>query len=131
RFLEHSRILVFGEGNKAQVYLSSADWMPRNFERRVEVMFPIEAPELRRRVIEEVLPIYLQDNIRARVLMPDGTYVRAAAWHDESEHRAQIELLAAANGIVAKPTLAIATTNGQAAAEGDGKPKDKSAAKAN
>ena len=53
RFLEHSRILVFGEGNKQQVFLSSADWMPRNFDRRVEVMFPIEAEDLRRRIVDE------------------------------------------------------------------------------
>ena len=93
RFLEHSRIMVFGVGDEAQVYLSSADWMPRNFERRVEVMFPIEAPELRKQLIEEIIPIYLRDNCRARVLMPDGSYVRSAAWHDEPEHRAQHELL--------------------------------------
>ena len=53
RFLEHSRILVFGEGSKQQVFLSSADWMPRNFERRVEVMFPIESEDLRRRIVDE------------------------------------------------------------------------------
>jgi polyphosphate kinase len=128
RFLEHSRIMVFGEGNKAQVYLSSADWMPRNFERRVEVMFPIEAPELRRRITEEIVPIYLQDNSRARVLMPDGTYVRAAAWHDETEHRAQLELLSAATGTAAsKPAIAGSTMNGQAGAETDGAPKSKHA----
>jgi polyphosphate kinase len=98
RFLEHSRIMVFGEGQKQQVFLSSADWMPRNFERRVEVMFPVEAPELRRRICDEVIPAYLQDNCRARVLMPDGSYVRAAAWHDEAEHRAQRDLLPGATG---------------------------------
>lgn len=96
RFLEHSRIFVFGEGAKAQVYLASADWMPRNFERRVEVMFPVEAPELRAQIVERVIPHYLQDNCRARVLMPDGSYVRAAAWHDEPDHRAQRDLLRAA-----------------------------------
>ena len=93
RFLEHSRIFVFGEGSKAQVFLSSADWMPRNFGRRVEVMFPIEAPELRRHLCEKVLPIYLQDNTRTRRLMPDGTYVRSTAWHGEDVHRSQVELL--------------------------------------
>ncbi|HYO26419.1 MAG TPA: hypothetical protein VEQ85_15870, partial [Lacipirellulaceae bacterium] len=74
------------------------DWMPRNFERRVEVMFPVEAPELRRRICEEIIPTYLRDNCRARVLMPDGTYVRAAAWHDEPEHRAQRDLLPGTTG---------------------------------
>ena len=96
RFLEHSRIMVFGEGAKAQVYLGSADWMPRNFTRRVEVMFPVEAPALRERVIEEIIPAYLQDNARARVLMPDASYVRAAAWHGEPDRRAQCDLLALA-----------------------------------
>ena len=116
RFLEHSRIMVFGDGGKEQVYLSSADWMPRNFERRVEVMFPIEAPELKRRICEEIIPAYLRDNCRARVLMPDGSYVRAAAWHDEPEHRAQRELLAVSAGIA----LAKAPAN---SADGDGKSK--------
>ncbi len=51
RFLEHSRIYVFSPDEEAQIYLSSADWMPRNFYRRVEVMFPIEAPDLKTRVL--------------------------------------------------------------------------------
>jgi polyphosphate kinase len=127
RFLEHSRIMVFGDAGKEHVYFSSADWMPRNFERRVEVMFPIEAPELKRRVCEEIIPTYLRDNCRARVLMPDGAYVRAAAWHDEPEHRAQRELLPAIGGAskMAAPG-ALATS-----AEADGASKSKhSAAKA-
>jgi polyphosphate kinase len=95
RFLEHSRILVFGEGPKEQVFLSSADWMPRNFERRVEVMFPVEAEELRRRIVDEIIPTYLKDNRRTRVLQADGTYVRAMA-DDDVAHRSQVELLALA-----------------------------------
>ncbi len=98
RFLEHSRIFVFGEGSKRQVYLSSADWMPRNFERRVEVMFPIEAPELQHRICEEILPVYLNDNSRARMLMPDGTYQRPQAKQGKKDQRSQRDLLAAANG---------------------------------
>jgi len=93
RFLEHSRIMIFGVGQKTQVFLSSADWMPRNFERRVEVMFPIEAPELKQRICNEIVPVYLSDNARARILQSDGTYVRAKAWNGESEHRSQVELL--------------------------------------
>jgi polyphosphate kinase len=95
RFLEHSRILVFGEGTKAQVYLSSADWMPRNFERRVEAMFPVESEELRRRIVEEIIPAYLSDNRRMRILRPDGTYVRVAA-DAAAPYRSQSELLALA-----------------------------------
>jgi polyphosphate kinase len=93
RFLEHSRILVFGEGSKEQVFLSSADWMPRNFERRVEVMFPIEAEELRKRIIEEIIPTYMSDNRRMRILKPDGTYARVAPTGEQPQHRSQIELL--------------------------------------
>ena len=129
RFLEHSRIFVFGEGAKSQVFLSSADWMPRNFERRVEVMFPIEDPDLRRRIAEEIIPAYLNDNTRARVLMPDATYVRAAAWHDEAEHRSQLDLLAAGTGAATpKSAAAGAGLNGQAS-DGDGVRKGKKAAK--
>jgi polyphosphate kinase len=92
RFLEHSRILVFGEGSKQQVFLSSADWMPRNFERRVEVMFPVEAENLRRRIVEEIIPSYLEDTSRTRMLRPDGTYQRVAA-ADKPSRRSQSELL--------------------------------------
>lgn len=93
RFLEHSRIAVFGAGDRQQVYSSSADWMPRNFERRVEVMFPIEAPELKKRIVEEILPVYLADNQRARLLQPDGTYVRPVRKSGEPARRSQVDLL--------------------------------------
>jgi polyphosphate kinase len=76
RFLEHARIFCFENGGKREVYLSSADWMPRNFQRRVEVMFPVEDDALRDRVVEEILGITLQDNVKARRLLADGTYVR-------------------------------------------------------
>ncbi|NOY41961.1 MAG: polyphosphate kinase 1 [Planctomycetes bacterium] len=98
RFLEHSRIFVFGEGSKKQVFLSSADWMPRNFERRVEVMFPVDAPDLQQRICEEVLPIYLSDNTRTRILLSDGTYDRIPAKPGEAERRSQRDLLYATNG---------------------------------
>ena len=98
RFLEHSRVIVFGEGEGQQVYLSSADWMPRNFERRVEVMFPVEAPELRRRIVDEILPVYLRDNQRARVLQPDGSYLPTPIKAGEGIHRSQQELMHLADG---------------------------------
>ena len=69
RFLEHARIFHFGNGGKREVYLSSADWMPRNFQRRVEVMFPVEDEGLRDRVIDEILGIALKDNVKARRLL--------------------------------------------------------------
>jgi polyphosphate kinase len=76
RFLEHARIFAFGTGDRAECYLSSADWMPRNFHRRVEVMFPVEDPVLRARLLDEVLGSQLADGARARFLQPDGRYTR-------------------------------------------------------
>ena len=76
RFLEHSRIFYFRTNAREDVYLSSADWMPRNLYRRVETMFPVECEPLRRRLIDEIIPAFLRDNVKARVLMADGSYVR-------------------------------------------------------
>jgi polyphosphate kinase len=76
RFLEHSRIFAFGSPERVEVYLSSADWMPRNFLRRVEAMYPVEDSEIRGRLLEEILGLGLRDNVKARYLLPDGTYVR-------------------------------------------------------
>jgi polyphosphate kinase len=77
RFLEHSRIYYFGNAGKPKVYLGSADWMPRNLYRRVEVAFPVRDPLLRKRMTDEILPTYLADCVKARVLGPDGIYRRA------------------------------------------------------
>lgn len=93
RFLEHSRIFVFGDGEDAQVFLSSADWMPRNFYRRVEAMFPMENKDIRARILLEIVPVYLRDNIKARELLSDGTYRRISPQDDELHFRAQQELL--------------------------------------
>ncbi|MGB8340731.1 MAG: polyphosphate kinase 1 [Chthoniobacterales bacterium] len=76
RFLEHSRIYYFQNDGKPDLYLASADWMPRNFYRRVEIAFPIESRPLRDEVINEVLPRFLTDYGKARELQPDGSYVR-------------------------------------------------------
>ncbi len=75
RFLEHSRVFAFGTGASTEVWMSSADWMPRNFQRRVEVMFPVEDPAIRARILEEVLGIGFKDNVKARQLTVDGTYL--------------------------------------------------------
>lgn len=93
RFLEHSRIYVFGEGDDSQVFLASSDWMPRNFYRRVEAMFPIEAPELRQRILNEIVPAYLRDNVKARMLRPDGSHYRLEPTDGEARYRVQEELL--------------------------------------
>ena len=74
RFLEHSRIFYFENGCQPEVYLGSADWMPRNFFRRIEVVFPIEDGGLRDRLINEILAISLADNCRASILQPNGAY---------------------------------------------------------
>jgi polyphosphate kinase len=76
RFLEHSRIFYFENGGEPDVYLGSADWMPRNLHERVEVMFPLKSPLLRDRVSQEILAAYLADNAKARFLQSDGRYLR-------------------------------------------------------
>jgi len=76
RFLEHTRVFHFHSGGDDEVYLSSADWMPRNFFNRVETAFPIEDERMRRRVIAESFDEYLADNCQAWVLQSDGRYKR-------------------------------------------------------
>nr|CAA6830779.1 MAG: Polyphosphate kinase (EC [uncultured Thiotrichaceae bacterium] len=76
RFLEHPRVYYFLNDGAEEMYCSSADWMPRNFFRRVEIAFPILDVELRRRVRTEAFEVYLQDNTHAWVLQPDGSYQR-------------------------------------------------------
>ena len=90
RFLEHSRVYYFANGGKPDLYLASADWMPRNFYRRVEIAFPIEAPALRDEIIDEVLPRFLTDYGKARELQPDGSYVRLKP--EEGAPRSQAQL---------------------------------------
>ena len=91
RFLEHSRVFAFGAGDRTEVYLASADWMPRNFQRRVEVMFPVEDPAIRARLLDEVLGFYMRDNVKARRLLVDGQYVRST--DNGSPFRSQAMLL--------------------------------------
>jgi len=76
RFLEHSRIFYFANGSDPQVFIGSADWMPRNFFRRIETVVPVEEPVLRKRIIDEILGAQLADNAKASVLNEDGTYAR-------------------------------------------------------
>ena len=72
-FLEHSRIYYFLNGGQEEIYLSSADWMPRNLDRRVEILFPVENERLKKEVFH-VLEIQLQDTMKAQVKQPDGSY---------------------------------------------------------
>jgi polyphosphate kinase len=77
RFLEHSRIVCFANGGREEVYCGSADWMPRNLVERCEVQFPVAQADLHKRLRDEILAAYLADNTKARLLQPDGEYVRA------------------------------------------------------
>jgi polyphosphate kinase len=90
RFLEHSRIFYFENTGNPRIFIGSADWMPRNLYRRVEVVAPIEDPALRKRVAEEILPAFLEDRGKARELMPDGTYVRLSPPPGRKAKQAQL-----------------------------------------
>ena len=79
RFLEHSRIYYFHNGGSFQIYLGSADLMRRNLDRRIEILFPVENREIRRHIRDEVLEIYLRDNVDTHELLQDGTYHRLSA----------------------------------------------------
>jgi polyphosphate kinase len=93
RFLEHSRIFYFGNGGDPQVYIGSADWMDRNLSRRVEVVFPVEPPDLKQRLITEILATSLGDNVKASELQPDGTYKRLSPRSGEPQVRSQERFL--------------------------------------
>ena len=97
RYLEHARAFYFeNHGGEPLVLAGSADWMPRNFFRRVEVLFPIEAPELRRRVLDDLFPIEFQDNENARELRASGAYLPVARHDGEPSFSAQNSFMAAA-----------------------------------
>jgi len=96
RFLEHSRIYYFENACQPRVFIGSADWLPRNFFRRIEIMFPVEDGVLRERVVREILGISLADNEKARLLKADGSYRRCERVKDEPPHRSQSEFIALA-----------------------------------
>jgi polyphosphate kinase len=97
RYLEHARAFYFeNHGGEPLVLAGSADWMPRNFFRRVEVLFPIEAPELRRRVLDELFPVEFQDNENARELYASGAYLPVARHDGEPSFSAQTSFMATA-----------------------------------
>jgi polyphosphate kinase len=78
RFLEHSRIFYFANAGNDEIYLGSADWMPRNLFERCEVVFPVRDPAARARIQHEILPSLLADTVKARIQQPDGAYIRAS-----------------------------------------------------
>ena len=94
RFLEHSRVFYFENGGAQDVYLASADWMARNFFRRIELCFPVLDPVLKKRVIREGLMPYLEDNTHAWVMNAEGHYERQRARKGTKGHSAQEELVA-------------------------------------
>jgi polyphosphate kinase len=91
RFLEHSRIFQFKNGGDEEVYLASADWMPRNLDRRIELLFPVESPEGRQKVLQALDAIF-QDNVKGRRLQADGSYKRKRPAKGEEAYRSQVEL---------------------------------------
>ena len=93
RFLEHTRVFYFGNDGKPEIYLASADWMERNFFRRVETCFPLEAQGGRDRVVRD-LDYYLRDNTQAWLLQPDGSYQRVEPAEGEEPLSAQQALMA-------------------------------------
>ncbi len=112
RFLEHARIYHFRNGGDEEVYLSSADWMPRNLDKRVELLFPVEAPEPRAKVLQ-ALEAAFQDNVKGRRLQADGSHKRPRPAKGEEPFRLQVHLhreaqrgkerARAASGIVLEP----------------------------
>jgi polyphosphate kinase len=93
RFLEHSRIYHFANGGDNEIYIGSADWMPRNLFERCEVVFPIRDPAARARIHNEILPAYLADTIKARLQQPDGAYLRASKVFKEAKPFSSQEFL--------------------------------------
>jgi polyphosphate kinase len=97
QFLEHTRVFYFHNGGDFELYLSSADWMGRNFFQRVETAFPVEDKKLRQRILKDGLELYLQDNSEAWVLQKDGEYKRRSPVGSQRSRRAQRFLLGRKN----------------------------------
>jgi polyphosphate kinase len=92
RYLEHSRIFYFLNGGKEEVYIDSADLMPRNLDHRVEAVFPLERPE-HVRYICDILDVYMKDSLRARIMQPNGTYKRLKPPDSQDGVDVQIRLM--------------------------------------
>lgn len=123
RFLEHSRIFYFENNGDPEVYVGSADWMDRNLTRRVEVVFPIEQPDLKARVVDELLKITLADNQKSRLLLPEGTYRRLAPKDGEPPLRSQGRFLELAKVSADRLQTATTTAAPQSASSLSAKPK--------
>lgn len=110
RYLEHARIFYFENGGTPLVFCGSADWMSRNFFRRVEACFPIEDPDLRRRIIDDILPAELRDNEDARLLSTDAAYIPVPRAEGEAAFSAQRYFMASAQQRERESLEVIATT---------------------
>lgn len=93
RFLEHSRLYYFHNSGNPEIYSGSADWMPRNFKKRAEILYPINNTELKTRIMDEIMMTYLKDNVKARLMQPDGSYLRIRPKEGEKPVRSQSELI--------------------------------------
>jgi polyphosphate kinase len=93
RFLEHPRIYYFRNGGEEEILLGSADLMPRNLDRRVEQLFPVENPHLRDMLRDNILGIHLKDNVQARRLLPDGSYEWVCPQPDEPKLNSQLWMI--------------------------------------
>ena len=115
RFLEHSRIYYFQNGGEPEIYSGSADWMPRNFKRRVEILYPIKNDDLKTRILNVILMTYLNDNVKARLMRGDGSYIRIKPKDGEKPLRSQFELIAIARkgGIKSPPYEQFVTNVGR------------------
>jgi len=103
RFLEHSRIFSFANGGESEIYCGSADWMSRNLHERCEVVFPVTDSKLSHRLRTEILGSYLADTRKARLLQPDGNYIRAPRKGDGFS--AQHYLMCLADGSLGEATI--------------------------
>src|SRR5690606_19981666 len=88
RFLEHARVMYFRHGGDPEIFISSADWMPRNLDRRVELLVPVNDPAIRRR-LRETLQLYFRDNQNAWAMQSDGSYQRIVAGEKQKRIRSQ------------------------------------------
>ena len=133
RFLEHSRIFHFANGGNDEIYIGSADWMPRNLFERCEVVFPVRDPAALARIHDEILAAYLADTVKARLQQADGSYIRASkVLKDAKPFSSQDFLMQLAEGKAelsaipkpqtAKPQVKAAAMKARAAGKGTEEP---------
>ncbi|MCB0710981.1 MAG: polyphosphate kinase 1 [Ignavibacteriae bacterium] len=105
RFLEHTRIIYFRNGGEEEYYLSSADWMPRNLNRRVETMFPVEEPA-NKHLLNQIFDVYFRDTRKARLMMSDGSYQRIQPEPGELPFSSQDELIRLTGELIREEAVA-------------------------